>query len=425
MKAKQQSDQKENTSQIIQRKDKNSFVKSKADAGSFTPPTKGTQNKSLPSGLQSNMESSLGQDFSNVGIQTNSQKAVQMNARAYTQGEQVHFAPGEFNPNSTKGKNLIGHEFTHVAQQRAGVVKPTKILQKGVAINDNKSLEREADVYGKKAVKGESVSKYRGSKALSSSVSQTKKSENKMSLSDKLVNTFSPVQMQSTIVQFTLLSDLRTTFNGTSTPSPAGIITTIRAASVAERQAVLGDSGVMTLIRSNLVADDAARIMSELMVGSQEWENPRGSDFYKYFVVNKGTGELPTTDSMNCWESIMYAAYLAGQIDTNWIYDFYNRAGVVLGTPLTSPNPTPQVWAALGWTSALPTANSSGGSTGPSVGDLIFYTPSGASMPSHVAVYVGNGEVISLWNKPNGVDTVQRISITAIGGTIQYGPKPW
>ena len=163
MKGKKISSKEENgTHKIIQRKQGKSFVKPKGAQDSFTPPiASAKQNKHLPSNLQSNMETSLGHDFSNVGIHTNSQKAVQMNARAFTQGEQVHFAPGEFNPNSSKGQDLIGHEFTHVAQQRAGVVKPTKVLQKGIVINDNKSLESEADSFGKKAARGEAVSKYR------------------------------------------------------------------------------------------------------------------------------------------------------------------------------------------------------------------------------------------------------------------------
>jgi hypothetical protein len=151
------------TQNIIQHKKGKSFVKPRGALDSFTPPTQQKQNNALPNALQSNMETSLGQDFSNVGIHTNSQKAVQMSARAYTQGENVHFAPGEFNPSSSKGQNLIGHEFTHVAQQRAGVVKPTKVLQKGVAINDSQSLESEADTFGRKAARGETVSKYQSS----------------------------------------------------------------------------------------------------------------------------------------------------------------------------------------------------------------------------------------------------------------------
>jgi len=162
MKAERKNKQQQKGNNVLQKKEGISFVKPKADASSFLPPkNSGKQNKSLPSRLQSNMESSLGHDFSNVGIHTNSQKAVQMNARAFTQSEQVHFAPGEFNPGSTAGKNLIGHEFTHIAQQRAGVVKPTKVMQKGVMVNDDRSLENEADDFGRKAARGESVSKYR------------------------------------------------------------------------------------------------------------------------------------------------------------------------------------------------------------------------------------------------------------------------
>lgn len=159
---KEHKQQQEKSNTVIQRNEGKSFVKPKGDADSFSPPkTSGRSNKSLPAKLQSNMENSLGQDFSSVGIHTNSQKAVQMKARAFTQSEQIHFAPGQFNPGTTAGQNLIGHEFTHIAQQRAGVVKPTKALQKGVMINDDRSLESEADNFGRKAARGEAVSKYR------------------------------------------------------------------------------------------------------------------------------------------------------------------------------------------------------------------------------------------------------------------------
>jgi len=112
-------------------------------------------NKDLPRDLQNRMESSFGTDFSNVAIHKNSNRATDLNALAFTQGNAVHFAPGEFNPNSNKGKNLIGHEFAHVVQQWSGVVGPTSVMGKGLPLNDNKGLEREADEMGKKGVKGE------------------------------------------------------------------------------------------------------------------------------------------------------------------------------------------------------------------------------------------------------------------------------
>ena len=118
-------------------------------------------NKALPEGLNTNLEHSFGFDFSKVKIFKNSHRAEQMDARAFTQGDQVHFAPGEFNPNSETGKNLIGHEFTHVVQQHAGMVTPTAVMGKGLLVNNDARLEQEADYFGKKAAKGEKVPKYR------------------------------------------------------------------------------------------------------------------------------------------------------------------------------------------------------------------------------------------------------------------------
>jgi hypothetical protein len=126
-------------------------------------PIQQKRNENLPEDLQTKMEDSFGQDFSNVNIQKNSQESVDLNARAFTKGDSIHFAPSEFNPNSEKGKNLIGHEFAHVTQQRSGVVKPTSVMGKGFNLNDDRGLEREADSFGQKAVKGEPIPKYKSS----------------------------------------------------------------------------------------------------------------------------------------------------------------------------------------------------------------------------------------------------------------------
>ncbi len=66
-----------------------------------------------------------------------------MGALAYTQGNNVHFAPGQYNPSSQKGQELLGHELTHVVQQREGRVQPTK-QGKGMSVNDSPVLEKEA-----------------------------------------------------------------------------------------------------------------------------------------------------------------------------------------------------------------------------------------------------------------------------------------
>jgi Domain of unknown function (DUF4157) len=101
----------------------------------------------LPTALQAKMEGGFGTDFSTVNIHKNSTSATDMGAIAYTRGEDIHFAPGEFDDSSHQGQSLIGHELTHVVQQRAGRVQPT-VQAKGLAVNDDLGLEREADEMG-------------------------------------------------------------------------------------------------------------------------------------------------------------------------------------------------------------------------------------------------------------------------------------
>jgi len=113
-------------------------------------PVQRKENKNLSEEVQMKMESTFGEDFSDVAIHKNSQQAKDLNALAYTQGDNIHFAPGQFNQNSRQGQALIGHEFAHVQQQRQGRVAPT-IQAKGLNINDDHVLEKEADAMGEKA----------------------------------------------------------------------------------------------------------------------------------------------------------------------------------------------------------------------------------------------------------------------------------
>ena len=75
----------------------------------------------LPTDLQAKMEKSFGSDLSNVKIHTNSSVAATQGARAYTSGNNIYLAPGQYNPESRHGQQLLGHEIAHVVQQNAGV----------------------------------------------------------------------------------------------------------------------------------------------------------------------------------------------------------------------------------------------------------------------------------------------------------------
>ena len=90
--------------------------------------TKGNGSK-LSKATNSEMSSSIGADFSNVNIHTNS-SATSMNnelhAQAFTHGNDIYFNEGKFNPATAQGKFLLAHELTHVVQQGAAGEKTTQ-----------------------------------------------------------------------------------------------------------------------------------------------------------------------------------------------------------------------------------------------------------------------------------------------------------
>lgn len=114
-------------------------------------PAQKKENKTgMPDVIKAGMEAAHNADFSDVRIHPSSSKAPEVGALAYTQGTDIHFAPGQFSPDTGSGKSLLGHELTHVVQQRQGRVQPTTEVN-GMPVNDNPALEKEADVLGKKA----------------------------------------------------------------------------------------------------------------------------------------------------------------------------------------------------------------------------------------------------------------------------------
>jgi hypothetical protein len=192
-----------------------------------------------------------------------------------------------------------------------------------------------------------------------------------------------------------------------------GLIEAIHNASDAERRAVLRNRSLRNLITTRLTDEWAVTVMSSLLEGAQSWRNPKNNDFYNYFVVRNGSGTLPSTATMNCWESILYAAYLANEISAAWIVNFYTTA-------LSVADPNALIWAQLGFSTALPRYPRHR----PQTGQLLFYHTGGA-VPGHVALSLGGDQAISLWNQPNNDMAVQRIRVTDLSGTVYVGDAPW
>jgi Domain of unknown function (DUF4157) len=117
--------------------------------GGDAPGGQGTLPNGLPIALSNQIKTLLGVDPSQAVIHKNSGKAAEIGALAFVQGNEIHFAPGKFNPNTREGKELIGHEFTHYKQQMQGLVQPTSEIA-GMPLNEDPALEAAADAMGAK-----------------------------------------------------------------------------------------------------------------------------------------------------------------------------------------------------------------------------------------------------------------------------------
>lgn len=97
----------------------------------------------MPDNLKTGIESLSGLSLDNVRVHYNSDKPAELDALAYAQGTDIHVGPGQ--------ETHLPHEAWHAVQQMQGRVQPT-VQTKGVAVNDSRELENEADQMGNKAI---------------------------------------------------------------------------------------------------------------------------------------------------------------------------------------------------------------------------------------------------------------------------------
>ena len=103
------------------------FIQAKGDgAGTVSDAVSGKIKSSMGGGspmagtTKSFMESRFGTDFSDVKIH-NGEESIQLsrelNAKAFTVGNNIYFNGGQYQPETDGGKHLLAHELTHVVQQ--------------------------------------------------------------------------------------------------------------------------------------------------------------------------------------------------------------------------------------------------------------------------------------------------------------------
>lgn len=98
--------------------------------------------QALDRGVRTQMESAMGVNFGGVRVHTDGEADHlnrELNARAFTTGQDVFFRSGEYRPGTSGGRELLAHELTHVVQQTGGLQRKMTLGQAG------DKYEQEAD----------------------------------------------------------------------------------------------------------------------------------------------------------------------------------------------------------------------------------------------------------------------------------------
>jgi hypothetical protein len=87
----------------------------------------------LDVGVRQDMEQRFGHDFSRVRVHDGAdaqQSARDLQARAYTLGQDIVFAQDRYAPETPRGRRLLAHELTHVVQQSEAMLAGAPVVQR-------------------------------------------------------------------------------------------------------------------------------------------------------------------------------------------------------------------------------------------------------------------------------------------------------
>jgi hypothetical protein len=110
--------------------------------------------KPLDTAMRSFFEPRFGRDFSRVRVHTDARAAESAHAvaaLAYTVGQHIGFASGQYAPATVEGRLLLAHELTHVVQQ--GPLENDSLA--GLYLDGPGTREREAEAVAARVLRGE------------------------------------------------------------------------------------------------------------------------------------------------------------------------------------------------------------------------------------------------------------------------------
>lgn len=127
------------------------------DAGRQVERARQESGSALPKDLRADLGNALGTALpADVRVHTgaaSSDAAQAIGAKAYTEGADIHFGAGQYDPASTSGRQLIAHEVAHTVQQQGASGPPQR---KPVISAPGDTHEREADAFADSFVAGDS-----------------------------------------------------------------------------------------------------------------------------------------------------------------------------------------------------------------------------------------------------------------------------
>jgi len=262
-------------------------------------PIQKKNNTGLPNNLKSGIENLSGYSMDDVNVHYNSDKPAQLKAHAYAQGTDIHLAPGQ--------EQHLPHEAWHVVQQKQGRVKPTTQLKGNVNINDDKCLEKEADVMGDRAlihlVKEKANSKLNSSPKITSTDSSEV-------LQGQWWRAFFKIAPRHNLAKFKVIDSLKPIWRVDKRP-PSEILKTgfqakvlvfpmenITMKDIAKYQQSNADNpGIVS------TGDDPTALKNDFV----QKIVAKNEQYYLYKVNPKGLIEFPLNENVPLWQRIFYS----------------------------------------------------------------------------------------------------------------------